>query len=157
MTVSWPRGAGAAPRLATPRFAALALAGLLAACGSSGASRLVDEAPARFAGMERRTVNACAGTPTAVEEEGGATVLVYQMSSSRSVEIPRPDPGPGRVGSASTALPPPPSVTYRRDCTARFLLRDGRVGRAEFIGRGAGGEPAPAACEAFVRRCLRGG
>ncbi|MEQ8349061.1 MAG: hypothetical protein RIB84_01325 [Sneathiellaceae bacterium] len=138
-------------------LALLLLAGPLAGCGSSGASSLVDGAPARFAGMDRRTLNSCAGTPTAVEEEAGATVLIYQMSMARSVEIARPDPGPGRVGSASNALPPPPSVTYRRNCAARFVLQDGRVGLAEFIGRGAGGEPAPAACEAFVRRCLRGG
>ncbi|WP_379900750.1 hypothetical protein [Marinibaculum pumilum] len=129
---------------------------LTAACGGSG-SHLVEEAPSRFAGMDRRTLNACAGTPTAVEDAAGGTVLHYEMSSARQVDIPRPDPGPGRVGSASDALPPPPSVTYRRNCSARFLVRDGRVVDAAFDGRAAGGEPAPAACEPFVRRCLRGG
>ena len=96
-----------APRRALTLGLAVALGLLTAACGGSG-SRLVEEAPARFAGMDRRTLNACAGTPTAVEDAAGGTVLHYEMSSARQVDIPRPDPGPGRVGSASDALPPPP-------------------------------------------------
>ena len=127
---------------------------LLAGCGGGGSS-LVAEEPALFAGMDRQTLNACAGPPTAVEEDPRGMALIYQMSQARTVEIPRPDAGAGRVGAASTALPPPPSVTYRRNCAARFVLREGRVVAAEFAGMGAGGDAAPAACEPFIKRCLR--
>lgn len=133
----------------------LAVPFVLAGCGAGGGSTLVAEAPARFAGMDREALNACAGPPTAVEEDPRGTALIYQMSQVRTVDIPRPDAGPGRVGTASTALPPPPSVTYRRNCAARFVLSDGRIVAAEFQGMGAGGDAAPEACEPFVKRCLR--
>lgn len=132
--------------------AALALSGclMLAACGSGSAR--VAEAPDRFAGMERRALHACAGPPTTVEQGPDGAVLVYQMSSSRRVSVQAPDAGPGR---ASSNIPAPPSTVYRRACSARFLVQDGRVALAEFQGVGAGGQDSPEACEAFVRRCLR--
>jgi len=133
----------------------LAVVGGTAGCGGGGAAR-VEAAPDRFVGMERRALNACAGPPTAVEPAAdGGTLLVYRMSSSRRVEIARPDSGPGRPGSVGSSLPPPPSTVYRRDCAASFLVREGRVVAAEFQGIGAGGQEAPEACDAFVQRCLK--
>lgn len=137
------------------RAASVLLLPLLAGCGSNAGRDLVAEAPARFAGMDRNTLVACAGQPAEVQEEPGGTVLLYELSYSRSVDIGRPDPGPQRIGAAPSAIPPPSSVTYRRSCSARFLIRDGRVAAAEFQGRGAGGDAAPEACEPFLKRCLR--
>lgn len=120
---------------------------LLGAC-TSPLEQVAERARTDMIGMSEQQLKACAGEPTATNQENGIALWSYFRETSRSATAIS-DVGytPTRRGETT--------YDYFRYCEATFALQNGRVREVAFRGRTATGREIMEPCGAIVERCVK--
>jgi hypothetical protein len=145
---------GANMRIATAIAFAIGTTSLLGGCAIERAAT-AQQARADVLGRTKAEIIGCAGVPTSSYTEGSTEVLAYQYVGDRKISSTGTVTAqePGRFSAGGLAISSEGSI-QQRQCTANFVIENGRVTRLNYSGRTGGLLTAGEQCAFIVSNCV---